>query len=138
MTVVVAHHASEISRTEIAEAVREAVRRRTDLIIVHVTDSLDLDKREALESGIGDVITDAAKGTEDAEGTEGADLTWRIELVTGTTDIAEAILEAVDRLEAEALVIGSRRRSPIGKAFLGSITQQLLLEASVPVVVVKR
>ncbi|WP_353951754.1 universal stress protein [Knoellia sp. S7-12] len=128
MTVAVAHHASELSERVLAEAVREAERRHTELVLVNVTDSLDLDKRDALEAGIGDVVSKASRAT---------DVAWRIELVAGSTDIAEAILDAVERLGAEVLIIGSRRRSPMAKAFLGSVTQQLILEATVPVLVVK-
>jgi nucleotide-binding universal stress UspA family protein len=43
----------------------------------------------------------------------------------------------VDRAGADLLVIGARRRSPVGKAFLGSVTQEILLDASIPVLVVK-
>jgi len=64
MTVAVAHHASELSVRVLSEAVREAERRKTDLVLVNVTDSLDLDKREALEAGIGDVVRDVAKDSD--------------------------------------------------------------------------
>ena len=33
--------------------------------------------------------------------------------------------------------IGARRRSPVGKAFLGSVAQTIILRANVPVLVVK-
>lgn len=35
------------------------------------------------------------------------------------------------------LVIGIKRRTPVGKAILGSVSQQLLLRAPVPVVAIK-
>ena len=51
--------------------------------------------------------------------------------------MSEAILAAVDGLGPELLVIGARRRSPLGKAFLGSVAQNIILDADVPVTVVK-
>ena len=35
------------------------------------------------------------------------------------------------------MVIGAGRRSPVGKALMGSVTQTLILRADVPVLVVK-
>ena len=35
------------------------------------------------------------------------------------------------------MVIGARRRSPVGKALMGSVTQTLILRAGVPVLVLK-
>ena len=53
-------------------------------------------------------------------------------------DEIEQVLQAIeDRPEVTRLVVGVRRRSPIGKAVLGSIAQRLLLEAPVPVLSVK-
>ena len=43
----------------------------------------------------------------------------------------------MERVGADLLVIGARRRSPVGKAFLGSVTQEVLLDSAVPVLVVK-
>jgi nucleotide-binding universal stress UspA family protein len=40
-------------------------------------------------------------------------------------------------LGADLLVIGARRRSPVGKALLGSVAQTVILEAALPVLVVK-
>jgi nucleotide-binding universal stress UspA family protein len=129
MTIAVAHHASTISEHVLAEALREAAFRKTDLVVVNVSDSLDLDKGEALTTGIGDVLDKADKD---------GSVNWRIELAAGTSDIAKAILDKVDEVGAELLVIGARHRSPVGKAFLGSLSQVLILESPVPVLVVKK
>jgi nucleotide-binding universal stress UspA family protein len=43
----------------------------------------------------------------------------------------------VRELGPDVLVIGARRRSPMGKAFLGSVAQNLILDADVPILVVK-
>jgi nucleotide-binding universal stress UspA family protein len=56
----------------------------------------------------------------------------------GDRDPAEAVLDEVrDRPEISRLVIGVRRRSPMGKALLGSLSQRLLLDCPIPVVAVK-
>jgi len=128
MTVALAHTASGLSELVLAEAAREAAHRSSDLVVIHVSDSLDLDKREVLDTGIGEVVSRAVKDTEVA---------WRVELTTGTDDIASAILETVERVGADVLVIGARQRSPVGKAFLGSLSQTLILNSAVPVLVVK-
>lgn len=129
MTVAVAHHVSAISETVLAEAIKEAGFRQSDLVLINVTDTLDLDKDEALQVGIGDVVEKLAPG-----GT----VNWRVEVVAAGNDVAEALLDAADALGAELLVLGARQRSPMAKAFLGSVTQSVILNARMPVLVVKR
>lgn len=55
----------------------------------------------------------------------------------GDRDPADAVLDEIEAHSVDRLVIGIKRRSPVGKALLGSLSQRLLLEASVPVVAVK-
>jgi nucleotide-binding universal stress UspA family protein len=55
---------------------------------------------------------------------------------TGGT-AAEEILSVVAERDADLLVIGLRRRSPVGKLFLGSTAQQLLLDSPCSVLAVK-
>ena len=49
---------------------------------------------------------------------------------------AEVIVEMAEGLDARYVVVGGRRRSPVGKAVFGSTTQTVLLEADAPVVAV--
>jgi len=49
---------------------------------------------------------------------------------------AKMIIEAVDDIGADQIVMGARKRSPVGKALFGSVTQAVLLGADVPVTVV--
>ena len=42
-----------------------------------------------------------------------------------------------NEVDADFIVIGLRRRTPVGKLLLGSNAQRILLEASVPVLAVK-
>ncbi|WP_328357455.1 universal stress protein [Mycobacterium sp. NBC_00419] len=50
---------------------------------------------------------------------------------------ADALLEAMERPDADLLVIGLRHRNPVGKLLLGSVAQQLLVECPKPVLAVK-
>jgi nucleotide-binding universal stress UspA family protein len=52
-------------------------------------------------------------------------------------DPAEAVLDEIRDHDVSRLVIGLKRRTPVGKALLGSVSQRLLLESPVPVVAVK-
>jgi nucleotide-binding universal stress UspA family protein len=52
-------------------------------------------------------------------------------------DPAEAVLDEIRDHDVSRLVIGIKRRTPIGKAVLGSVSQRLLLDSPVPVVAVK-
>jgi nucleotide-binding universal stress UspA family protein len=50
---------------------------------------------------------------------------------------AEDLLAVVDEVGAELVVIGLRRRTPVGKLILGSNAQRILLDARCPVLAVK-
>jgi len=50
---------------------------------------------------------------------------------------AEDLLGIAEDADAELIVIGLRRRSPVGKLILGSNAQRILLDAKCPVLAVK-
>ena len=129
MTIAVAHQVSVTSRPALVQAVAEAKFRDTDLAVLHVVESIDADSQESYRLGISDEI----------EKVLGQDpkVPWRLHLAAGGADVTGAILGLVEGLAADLLVIGARRRSPVGKALMGSITQSLILEADLPVLVVK-
>lgn len=130
MSVVVAHQASNIGHLALQEAAKEANLRQTTMSVIHVAEGVDLDVIEAHKAGLSDEIAKvlAKVGYDSVE--------WTLQVTTGE-DVAEAIFDVLDHLDVELLVIGARRRSPVGKLILGSITQTIILNANAPVLVVK-
>ena len=129
MTVAVAHQVSATSRKALVESVKEANYRGTDLAVLHVVDSIDADNQEAYRLGVSDEIEKVVG--------EGPPISWKLHLVTAQGDLGDALLRLVAAVDADLLVIGARRRSPVGKALLGSVAQTVILEANLPVLVVK-
>jgi nucleotide-binding universal stress UspA family protein len=132
MSIAVAHQAASAAKhVALQEAAREAAGRGTTLAVLHVVESLDLDVADAYRNGLTQEI-------EESLAEVGADgVTWDLHLSVADQDVAEKILELATAAKAEVLVIGARRRSPVGKFLLGSVTQTLILQAEVPVLVVK-
>ncbi|MBA2698446.1 MAG: universal stress protein [Nocardioidaceae bacterium] len=58
------------------------------------------------------------------------------QLVRGL-DPAEDLINVAAEVSADLIVIGLRRRSPVGKLILGSNAQRILLDAHCPVLAVK-
>jgi nucleotide-binding universal stress UspA family protein len=58
------------------------------------------------------------------------------QLVRGA-DVAEDLISVAAESAADFIVIGLRRRSPVGKLILGSNAQRILLDAPCPVLAVK-
>ena len=72
----------------------------------------------------------------DAQLTE-AGIDHEIVRPTDGATAAAAILTAAEEASADLVVIGIRRRSPVGKLITGSTAQAVLLGANCPVVAVK-
>lgn len=134
MPVAVAHLPSTTGHLALREAAQQAVQRRTSLTVIQVVDAVDLDVDAAHRAGLSDEIE---RVLEEAGIT---DLNWDLALAAAPDQVeetADAILSLANRADVDLLVIGARRRSPVGKAFLGSVTQRLILSADYPVLVVK-
>ena len=58
------------------------------------------------------------------------------QLVRGV-DPADDLIAVADEVDADLIVIGLRRRTPVGKLIMGSNAQQILLDAACPVLAVK-
>ena len=56
-------------------------------------------------------------------------------IVDESGDTVEDILKEADRYDVDAIVLGGRKRSSVGKALFGSVAQSVILNTDRPVVV---
>ena len=105
----------------IHRAVAEARLRDTDLVVL-----------TAPAQAGGDAVHDVPELTE-----AGDDVRVTVRAAVRADDLAGEVVDLATELDAEMIVIGMRRRSPVGKLFLGSTAQDVLLNASVPVLTVR-
>ena len=83
------------------------------------------------------VATSARRGWPSCESRlAGLDVEHEVRQAMGA-DVAEEMLRVVDDTRAQVLVIGIRHRTPVGKMIMGSVAQQVLLDAPCPVLAVK-
>ena len=62
---------------------------------------------------------------------------YEIRIPADANDAAEELIRTAETTNADFIVIGLRRRSPVGKLLLGSNAQRVLLDAACPVLAVK-
>ena len=62
---------------------------------------------------------------------------YEIRIAADAQDSAEELIRTAESTGADFIVIGLRRRSPVGKLLLGSNAQRVLLDAACPVLAVK-
>ena len=127
MTVVVGYIPDKYGDAALAEGIEEARRRRTALLVVNATrgDAL-IDRRYLGEEGLADL----------EERLAGVGVEHEVRQAMGT-DVAEEMIRVIREVDAQVLVIGMRHRTPVGKMIMGSVAQQLLLDAPCPVLAVK-
>lgn len=58
-----------------------------------------------------------------------------VELREGSGDPAESIIATADQLDADAVCIAGRKRSPAGKMLFGSVSQSVILNTERPVLI---
>lgn len=114
--IVVGYSSRPEGRAALGRALSEATLRGAGLIVLHGADD-DLDEltTDLDEAGVAYELKASGEGS----------------------DVAEDLIELAETAGAAFIVIGLRRRSPVGKLLLGSNAQRVLLDAACPVLAVK-
>jgi nucleotide-binding universal stress UspA family protein len=126
-TIVVGWSPDEYGEAALHRAVEEARLRDGRVVVVNATrgDAL-VDERYADEDQLAALAAElGAAGVEvDVRRSMGA-------------DVGDQVLAVADDVSADLVVIGLRRRSPVGKLLMGSVAQRILLGADCAVLAVK-
>jgi len=125
--IVIGYTADQFGQAALQHGIREARLRDTDVLVINATKGEALADPAFAQSG-------ALHNLE--EHLDAAGVRYQVSQPVGVDPVDE-LLDAMDRPEAELLVIGIRHRNPVGKLLLGSVSQQLLLECRKPVLAVK-
>lgn len=121
-TIVVGYVAKPEGEAALQKALEEATLRGGRLVLVSA-------QRGA---GDGEAELAGARATLASSGVE-----HEVRVTTGAFEPAEDLLAVAEELGASLIVIGLRRRTPVGKLLLGSSAQRILLDAQAPVLAVK-
>ncbi len=130
VAIVVGYVPTKEGRAALRRAAKECELRQSRLIVVSSNrggKAYDVDEASRFETELNGV----------QERLEAAGLEHEVRLLVRGNEPAEDLIQVADAVRAEFIVIGLRRRTPVGKLILGSNAQRILLDASCPVLAVK-
>ena len=130
MTIVVGFVPTKEGRAALSRAVEEARLRQSKLVVINSNRGgrdYDDDTSQTAEAEL-QRVTDELRG-------DGLELEVR-QLVRGN-EPGEDLIAVANDTDADLIVIGLRRRTPVGKLILGSNAQRILLDAPCAVLAVK-
>ena len=125
MTVVVGYMPTAPGHAALDAAISEAERRGTDLVVVQprpkrhqppeIDEDIDVEQQKLARSGVR----------------------YELREPDHDSDPADVIIDTARERSAELIVLGIRRRTPVGKIIMASTAQRVLLESPCPVLTVK-
>lgn len=130
MSIVVGYIPTREGRAALRAARAESLLRQVKLVVVNShRGGRDFDAKEAqrFEDELGRVQRDLDE----------AGIEHEVRALVRGNEPAEDLVEVAEESDGQLIVIGLRRRTPIGKLILGSNAQRILLEATCPVLAVK-
>ncbi|BDZ43343.1 universal stress protein UspA [Paraoerskovia sediminicola] len=125
MTIVVGYLATAEGREALTAAIDETTRGHGPVVVV-------VSRRAGSQAPAGD--DDLAEVREQFVS---AGVDHEIRIISDSEGVAEDLVLTAEEVQADLIVIGLRRRSPVGKLILGSNAQRILLDAPCPVLAVK-
>jgi nucleotide-binding universal stress UspA family protein len=128
-TVVLGYVPKPEGEAALVTSISEARLRRADLVVVSAQRAHhgDPQARDRLQAELDDVRARV----------ETAGVVVDVRHPETGLEAAEDLLNIAEEVGAELVVIGLRRRTPVGKLILGSNAQRILLDAHCPVLAVK-
>ncbi len=130
MSIIVGYVPTREGRAALRRAAEEAQLRHTKLIVVNShRGGRDFDAEEShrFEAELTQVQAQL-----DEKGVE-----HEVRQLVRGNEPSEDLIEVAAQSDADFIVIGLRRRTPVGKLILGSNAQRILLDAACPVLAVK-
>lgn len=128
MTIVIGYVPSPVGEAALEAGLTEAAAHGEDVVI------LNSPRRRTTVDG---ELIDAAAAEELVARATALGVTARVDQSDHGDDIVETFAEVVASAGARLVVIGMRRRSPVGKLVTGSDAQRILLDLDVPILAVK-
>lgn len=130
MAIVVGYVPTKEGRAALRRAADESLLRKSKLIVINSQRGgrdFDSDEANRFENELKRI-----QGELDEEGLE-----HEVRQLVRGNEPAEDLIAVAEEENADFIVIGLRRRTPVGKLILGSNAQRILLDASCPVLAVK-
>ncbi len=131
MPIVVGFVPTKEGRAALARAADESLLRNTGLVIVNSArggrDVKDVGPESTAERELADLVAAVQDRGVDVE----------VHALVRGNEPAEDLIQVAGEVGADFIVIGLRRRTPVGKLILGSNAQRVLLDSPCPVLAVK-
>ena len=128
MTVLIGYVPTPIGEAALEAGLAEAAVRNVDAVI------LNSPRRG---STVDAHLVDDQTAADLIERARAAGVTATVDQADHGADIVDTFEAVIERSKASVVVIGIRRRTPVGKLVMGSDAQRLLLELDLPVLAVK-